>query len=305
MLKEPLVSIIILNWNGYEITRECLLSLGKISFTNYKIILVDNGSADGSNRKLSEEFLDPRIEYLPLERNFGFTGGNNKGIDYTIEKHDPDFILLLNNDTIVETRFLDHMIAAYSTDATCYAVVPKIYYYDNPKIIWFAGGSVSRILGTIIHNGVGKEDDHSDEAGPTGFMNGCCALISRSAINNIGILDNQFFANSEDVDYSLRILDSGHTIQYAPEAIIYHKTSYSFKANKGQWLGYYLGSRAIVLLQRKHLKGWRLLLFYFLYSFRWLLYLTLKFMIRMDFKAIKSIYIGTIDGMTNKLRYVG
>ncbi|MCX2574019.1 glycosyltransferase family 2 protein [Pedobacter sandarakinus] len=303
--EKPLVSIIILNWNGYDVTRDCLHSLQSINYVNYNVVLVDNGSVDNSVAKLKAEFTSNKLFFLSLPKNLGFTGGNNVGIKYACDQFDPKYVLLLNNDTIVEKDFLDFMLDGFH-DPNCYAVVPKIYYFDHPNRLWFAGGRVSRLTGTIVHYGVDKIDNERqyEASSRTGFMNGCCALISRQSLNEIGLLDPQFFANSEDADYSLRILDSGHSIRYQADAVIYHKCSYSFKANKGQWLGYYLGTRAIVLMQRKHLAGYKLALFYFLFSFRWLLYLTLKFSVRFDFKSVKSIYVGAYDGMIGRLQYV-
>ncbi len=304
MNKFPLVSIIILNWNGYKITLECLKSLLKIDYKNFKIIVVDNGSIDDSINEIKANIKDEKLDYLILSENLGFTGGNNEGIAFAKIRYNPEYFLLLNNDTIVETSFLSKMIEAFDWDHKCFAVVPKIFYYDQPQIIWFAGGKISRIAGTVTHNGVGKKDSDTYKSGPTEFMNGCCALISKKAINAIGLLDNQFFATSEDVDYSIRILNSGHTIQFVNEAIIYHKISISFRANSGKWLAFYLGSRGMVLLQKKHLKGIDIFYFYFLFFFRWIMYLTFKLFFKLDFKSIKSLYVGTIDGVYGHIRYV-
>lgn len=303
-IRNAKVTIIILNWNGFDVTRECLESLLKIE-NNIKIIIVDNGSVDDSINRLSTIFNDSRIDFLPLKQNLGFTGGNNKGILYAKEKYESDYFLLLNNDTIVENDFLDKMILPFYEDDKCYAVVPKIFFFDNPDKIWFAGGSISRLTGIVKHFGLNNKDSKEyNELKSTGFMNGCCALISKTAIEEIGILDNRFFANSEDADYSIRILDSGHKIKYQPEAVIYHKVNHSFKANKGKWLAFYLAARGIVLLQNKHLPSWKLPFFYVVFFIRWIFYLTLKLLLLGDLKSIVGIYKGAIDGINNRLRFV-
>lgn len=305
MVKQPLVAIIILNWNGYDVTMECLSSLDNIEYNNLKIILVDNGSSDGSIEKFKVNLDLNRIDLMELETNTGFTGGNNCGIKYAIQNYDPEYCLLLNNDTVVEPNFINELVKPIEKDSNCFAVVPKIFFYDTPKLLWFAGGEISSITCIARHNGLNKVDskEYSAEV-TTSFMNGCCALISREAINTLGILDNEFFANCEDTDYSLRILKSGHTIIYCPSAVIYHKVSYSFRSNKGKWLAFYLASRNTILLQKKHIGKWMQPISFSVFLIRWVFYLILKLSFLNDFKSIKGILIGVNDGLFNKLRFV-
>jgi GT2 family glycosyltransferase len=299
------ISIIILNWNGFEVTKDCLLSLLSIYYKNVNIIVVDNASKDDSVIKLQDIKLLKDIEFISLKRNLGFTGGNNVGIDYAKLNYNPDFYLLLNNDTIVQPNFIEEMLKGFVEYENCYAVVPKIFYFDNPKKIWFCGGKVSRITGRVTHYGQHKEDSLTfSQKGPTGFMNGCCAMISKESIEKLGVLDDRFFANSEDADYSLRILDSGHSIVLMPTAIIFHKVSYSFESNKGKWLTFYLASRGIVILQLKHLSGIMLPVFWIAFSIRWILYLTFKLALLRDFKSLKGLYFGVQDGILKRLRFL-
>jgi GT2 family glycosyltransferase len=301
-----MVNIIILNWNGIEITLECINSLLRIKYHSFKIIVVDNGSADKSKEILLEQYSESNsIEIIALEKNIGFTGGNNLAIKYAKEKYNPDYYLLLNNDTIVDPLFLDYMVGTIEESFDNYAVVPKIFYYGDEKIINFAGGVISKLTGVAKHYGDNKEDSikYNDKK-ETGFMNGCCALIRRQSINDIGILDDIFFANSEDSDYSLRILKAGKKIIYCPEAVIYHKANYSFKANKGKWFAFYLGTRNIILLQKKHLSFWLLPFFFFAFSIRWLAYMTLKLTLIGDFKSVAALYRGAYHGLINKISYV-
>ena len=305
-MKEPRVAIIILNWNGYQVTKDCLTSLFNIDYQEYIVTLVDNGSKDKSVEKLKTDFsTEKKLNFLILDKNHGFTGGNNRGLEFASSEFSPDYYLLLNNDTIVTKDFLGFMVNASQKDVNCYAVVPKILYHDMPQKIWFAGGQISKLTGVVKHFGLNKKDvAQYDLSKRTGFMNGCCALISKNAITEIGILDDQFFANSEDADYSLRIIESGHTIQYTSQAIIYHKVSHSFKSNKGKWLAFYLAARGIVLLQKKHLSKRQLPIFYAVFSIRWVMYLTIKLLLLNDIESIKGIYKGTFDGIRNRIRFV-
>jgi GT2 family glycosyltransferase len=299
------VAMLILNWNGYEVTKECLLSLRKVTCRDFRIILIDNGSNDHSVEKLKQDFTGDNIDFLPLDKNYGFTGGNNRGLEYAKQNYDPDYYLMLNNDTIADPLFLDKMLEQFALDEQCFAVVPKIYFYDRPTVFWFAGGSISRITGVVKHFGAYQKDTGQfDESGRTGFMNGCCALISKASAKELGFMDDRFFANSEDADYSLRILDSGHTIRYAHEAVIYHKVSHSFKSNRGKWLGFYLATRNLIQMQRKHLPVWKMPFFLLAFSVRWVAYLTVKLTLLRDFKSIRAVFVGIADGFSNRLRYV-
>jgi GT2 family glycosyltransferase len=305
IIMEDLVVVIILNWNGSEVTIDCINSLLKIKYENFKIILVDNGSKVDPSVEFSCFSDCERVELIKLERNLGFTGGNNEGIRYVASTYKPKFYLLLNNDTVVDDYFLTEMVRLFKVNADCLAVVPKIFYHNNKEILWFAGGSISRLTGIARHFGLNSKDSKKyNISKKTGFMNGCCALISHETIMRIGLLDDIFFANSEDVDYSLRIIDSGYSIYYAANATIYHKVSYSFKANKGKWLAFYLAARGIVLLQKKHLSRNTLPLFYVTFSIRWVLYLTFKLFFLGDFKSIRGICQGFKDGVLNRLRFV-
>ncbi len=301
-MNKPHICIIILNWNGFEVTRKCLLSLQKVNYRNYTIILVDNGSVDNSIDKLSEEFN--KIDYLGLEKNYGFTGGNNKGIEYATEKYNPDYLLLLNNDTEVAPDFLSKLIAPFFNDKSVYATVPKIYFYDRKNIIWYAGGKVRKLTGNVKEFGKNKQDsDATSIQRKVGFMNGCAALISKQAIKEIGLFDDRFFAYSEDADYSIRIVKSGHTIVYVPDSIVYHKVSQTFKSNSNNWFKNYLATRNIVLLQRKHLPRYLYPIFVLWFFFRWVLYISVKLVINFQFRLIPSIIRGYYDGLTNKQRY--
>ncbi len=301
---QPHVSIIILNWNGFEMTMDCLNSLSQIAYENYKVVLIDNGSDDGSAEKLQNRFESSFLDVVALNVNHGFTGGNNIGIEYAQKKYDPDFYLLLNNDTTVDKFFLSEMIKAFYSVTGCYAVVPKIYYYGNKNVLWFAGGSINRITGLIKHYGRNRKDsDKYNQQKKTAFMTGCAALISKEAIKEVGMLDNRFFAYSEDTDYSLRILNSKRVTLYAPKAMIYHKVGHSSEINKGKWFAFYLATRNVIFLQKKHLSNFLFPLFIVSFGIRWVLYMSIKLTLLRDFKSIKGIYQGIIDGSLNRSRF--
>lgn len=302
-MDSSLVCIIILNWNGYEVTRDCLKSLQDILYTNYKIIVVDNGSEDNSVLKLTKEFQG--IEILSLDRNYGFTGGNNRGIKYAIEKYNPENLLLLNNDTIVHPEFLNEMVRVTESDYNIGAVVPKIFFFDQPNVIWYAGGYFNKISGIGEHYGIGKKDSKAfSRMKSVSFMTGCAMLIKACVLNKIGLFDDQFFAVAEDSDLSVRIIKARYKIVYQPNSMIWHKVSHSFKENKGNWFSFYMATRNTILLQRKHCNFLLFVIFLCYFIFRWLIYLLLKYSLKQEWKMCKSIMAGVFDGFTSTLRYV-
>jgi len=227
MSEEPHVDIIVVNWNGGQVTRDCLTSLAKISYTDYRIILIDNSSTDGSVAAIRAEFENVTI--LQMQQNLRFAGGSNKGIRLALEKG-TDLILLLNNDTIVDENFLQPLVARAGRGSGI--VVPKIYYHDDPELIWFAGGRISFWLGLIEHRGIRETDKGQfDASGETDYATGCCMLVRRQVIEKVGLLDEAYYMYVEDADWSERARRAGFRIVYEPESKIWHRVSSSAGGN--------------------------------------------------------------------------
>jgi GT2 family glycosyltransferase len=223
-LSMPLVAIIVLNWNSYEDTLACLDSLAKIDYPNYQLVLIDNGSEDESVAKIQTAYPD-----LPLEvtgENLGFVGGNNLGMQMA-EKLGADYMLLLNNDTEVDPQFLNLMVAAAEADAQVGVVGPTIYYYDEPKVMWSAGGEIDWPRGDTSMVGLNQADEgqFGDEPRPVDFVTGCAFLIKAPVVQQVGMLDPRFFAYFEETEWCVRVQRAGYRILHVPQAKIWHKIS--------------------------------------------------------------------------------
>ena len=219
----PLVYIIIVNWNGRDVTLECLRSLKAVSYPNYRIVIVDNASADGSAAAFRTAY--PDVMVLEMPENIRFAGGTNAGIRYGLEKGG-ELFLLLNNDTTVAPDFLSTMVARMQTDRTIGMVSPKIYYHDDPTRIWFAGGATSMWTGTMRHLGIRKPDNGQyDTSHKIDYATGCCILTKREVVERVGMLDESFHMYGEDADWSERVRRAGYSIIYEPKARIWHKLS--------------------------------------------------------------------------------
>lgn len=221
----PLVYIIILNWNGKDLTKECVESLLKVEYDNYKILVVDNGSSDGSVGVLLKRFTD--IEVLELDDNFGYADGNNAGFR-SLKKNKPKYIIFLNNDTLVDANFIEPLIKPLEVNQQNGQTVPKIYYANERNTIWYAGGKVNLWIGKISHIGIRRSDSSKySHIKKTGYATGCCFAIRYDDFAQYNGFDTTFPMYAEDVDLSLRIRNDGKNVLFIPESKVWHKVSSS------------------------------------------------------------------------------
>jgi len=225
MTRIPLTYVIVLNWNGKSDTLECLASLGRAADPSMRVLVVDNGSDDGSQDAIRRDF--PAVALLELPSNLRFAGGNNAGMRRALAEG-AEQIMLLNNDTTVDPAFLRTMTAALQASADTGIVAPKILYSADPRLLWYAGGEISFWTGTMRHRGIREPDDgRFDSPCETGYASGCCLLAKRSTVERIGLLDESYFMYTEDADWCMRARRAGFRVLYEPRARVWHKVSVS------------------------------------------------------------------------------
>jgi hypothetical protein len=273
----PKIHLIVLNWNDKELSGKCLSSIEKVSYPNYEVLIVDNNSKDGSVEFFKENFS--QYDVLSLEDNLKYAGGNNAAVEYLKPKEE-DFLVFINNDTIVSSDFLDHLISPFLNDANCIITVPKILFAMDINKIWYAGGIVNMWKGKIDHIGIRNFD------GPrysfmmeTDYATGCCLCINSADFKKLNYFDTMFNMYWEDVDLSIRAKKMNRKIVYSPKSIILHSVSQSlgensFKKIQNKLLGQ-------VKLFWKHASGLQIITL----TFHWLLfYLPLGFLKWIYFK---------------------
>lgn len=216
----PLVTVLVLNWNGADDTISCLASLSQTDYDNYRVIVVDNGSTDESATKILAAF--PEISLVTTGRNLGYAGGNNVGIRKALAEG-ARYIWILNNDTVVFPDCLRRMVLAAEADEAIGMVGSKIRYTEAPNTIWYAGGTIDLECGKTWHTGKDETDDgRFDMEGPTDFITGCSVLAKREMIEAIGLPEEKYFLYFEDVDWSLRARNEGWTLWFEPKAVLLH-----------------------------------------------------------------------------------
>ena len=342
MKNVPNVTVIILNWNGWKDTIECLESLYQIDYSNYQIILVDNASEDDSIKRIKEYcegklyvksgFFDYNLDNKPIylhefleeefksfnkdlvksnsiiilknNSNYGFAGGNNIGIKFALKNLNPYYILLLNNDTVVDRNFLNELVKIGKDDNQVGFLGPKTYYYENngrKDIISFAGGFLN--LYTGIPKVIGYQEidkGQHDGVNNVDYVEGSCILINKDVLEKIGFLDTSYFAYWEEADLCKRGFKAGYKSVYVPKSKIWHKVSTSF--NDPLKLYYY--SRNKIRFMKKNtpkIEYISFLLYFFGYGF-WitnLRYFHTALKEKNGFEMNKSFIKGVFRGLAN------
>jgi GT2 family glycosyltransferase len=221
-MPQPLVSVIIVNWNGKIYLGECLKSLRNQTFLYFEVIVVDNGSTDGSLEYIQSHFPGfGRI--LRNQENVGFARGNNQGIRMAQGK----YVVLLNNDAQAESNWLEELVKVAEEDQQVGMLASKIYLQGSARMIDNVGHLIYR---DGLNRGRGRlevDQGQFDEKEEVLFPSGCAALYRREMLEEIGFFDEDFFAYGDDTDIGLKGRLAGWKCLYVPSAIVYHRYSQS------------------------------------------------------------------------------
>ncbi len=220
----PSILAIILNWNGFDDTVACIQSLKESTLQLSSILLLDQASPDDSGKKLEQLYqLDKQVMVILNDKNYGFSGGVNIGIRRALEMG-ADFVFLINNDTIVDKDCVSLLYDTIKDDLKVAVVGPSILYYSKPNIIWQAGGYFSKLkMGVIVPSKNMTLSALSQEVAQVSFLTGCALMIRKETFEQVGYLDTSYFFYMEDVDFSLRVTNSGLRMCYNPIAKVWHK----------------------------------------------------------------------------------
>lgn len=288
----PKVSIIVLNWNGREILRECLESLNKLDYTDCETVVADNGSSDGSQEMVKQYF--PLVQLIENGENLGCGEGYNKAIGYTLNKG-AKYFLLFSNDMVADKDMLKELITVAESGEMVGITCPKVIDYDESEKIHTVGGLIDLKTGNSKILGQYEMDcGQYEEAREVEFTG--VPLIKKDVISKIGLPDSRFFLTFWDADYSLRTLRAGFKIIYTPQAKVRHRAS-STITRMARQLTTYHDVRGRFLLERKHASKAQYLTFLSYFLITYFLPLTGAALLRWDFKLLKAAVNGACCGL--------
>lgn len=248
-MKTPKVCVVLLNWNGRDDTLACLESLELSGYSSVEIVIVDQGSQDGLVEMLRQDH--PHVKLIANEENLGFAGGSNQGISYGLE-NGFEYILLLNNDTIVDEQCISELVAVAESNPAAGALGPKIYQYARSNRIWSVGGIVDFGENVGKMRGYGQIDrGQFDEPAEVDFVSGCSVMVPTEVVKAVGPLSEEFYPGYyEDTDWGMRIRAAGYVNLIVPSARIWHKASASTGGDYNPTSKYLMGHHAVVFMKK-------------------------------------------------------
>lgn len=222
-MSSPLVTIVVLAYNNYSDTFECIASLRELDYQPVRVTLVDNGSTDGTTERAHTDF--PFVRTVQTGRNMGVAGGFNCGIVQALDEG-AEAVFILNNDTVVTPSLVSELVKANAGADHCGMLMPKIFYYDEPGRIWSVGARYRRFPPAIVMRGLDEPDDgRFDQLEEIPYAPTCGLLIPRRTFERVGLLDDGYFFFFDDWDFSRRLREAGMKILYVPDARLHHKVS--------------------------------------------------------------------------------
>lgn len=287
------LSVILVEYNSLPHTKECIDSIFRNKEIEITVILVDN--SDEEDPEMQSLVRQNDIIYLKTDRNIGFGQANNKGISYALAKTNPDYVLLLNNDTVIQPDTLQKLIKPFQEQEGLGIATSRIVYYHEPDKIWYGGAQLSRFLGWPLIEDLNKNSDYnkSSQSRDVEFISGCVMMFSKESLEKIKGFDEDFFMYVEDLELSIRALEMGYRLWYTADTTVLHKVQAS--KNSGEAVGlsphnpnlpfqFYHRTRNHWLTYRKHLNGIRFIIFNLVFN----CFLRLKFWL-LYFKTAKKI----------------
>jgi GT2 family glycosyltransferase len=284
-VSQPTAFVIILNWNLKDDTIACAESVLAGSYARQRVVVVDNGSQDGSVSALTDRFGEA-IDLIANEENVGFARGINVGIRHALAQG-ADWVLLLNNDTTVAPDMIERLMAVANRQAGAGILAPAIFYYDQPERVWRLGDRHHRWLPIPLK--IPARNLKAREVLPVDYVTGCGMLIRRQVFSVIGLFDPQYFMYYEDADFCMRAAKADFAIVCVPAARMWHKVSHSTRRDVSRQR--YLKTRYRVQFYRHHysLPAW----VYLILSILWM---TLKDLLRGDRQAAWACVRGFYHG---------
>lgn len=295
IMKKPLVSIITVNYNQPQYTAQLLSSLKNISYSDWEVVVVDNGCSPKGLSKLSDNY--PNLQYVRSDTNLGFAGGNNLGI----KKSQGEYVLLLNNDTEVDPGFLEPMVDLMESNSAIGIVSPMLIYQESGKVQYAGAQAINPITGR------GKKLGHLDEPEqhvlcyPTELAHGAALLFRRELLTKIGYLFEGFFLYYEEHDWTEQAKNVGYQVYFQGNSQVYHKESAS--VGKMSSLKTYYMNRSRILYLLRNTSGLARFSSLSVYFFIALPKKAIKHLLKAEFAHLRALFSATRIIFSNKHEY--
>lgn len=309
MNRQSLVWAVILNWNGLDDTRACLASLDQLQCApaTLHVLVIDNGSTPDPSATLRHEF--PAVEVVRFATNQGFAAGCNYGMERALAAG-ADYVLLLNNDTIVAADFLSGLINQLAADPAAGIAGPLICYADQPQRVWFAGATMLPALGYFSHRYLNQPRSRvPQQPFASDYITGCCMLIDADVLRRIGLFDARYFAYFEDAEFCMRARKAGFAPVCVPASVIWHKESASTRRNLTEGttspLKHYLAARNRTVTVLRHCSAGERVVYLLVGNTIILWYYLSAFLLRRRWKKMVWLVRGFVDGLLQRFEYPG
>lgn len=290
------VAAVVLNWNNYDDTRACVESLQSLNPGTEHIVVVDNGSIDGSGERIDEEFSDVEVQFTG--ENLGFAGGMNAGIEYALDTA-VDYLWLLNNDVVFwEKDVLTSLCTTLDRHDDVAGVSPLIREYPETDDVWFWRGFVDWNRRYAAHDPPGEfEPEAIGEFVSNDYITCCAFLVRASLVKQHGGFPTNYFLYYEDVDFCTRLREEGYRLLTVTDAVVHHRVSASSGSAIGPIPAYYLARNRVLFARRFNEKvGDAFYLWYalgILDRLKW-------YALYREWESITALLHGVIDGLRGR-----
>ena len=249
-MKEPKVIVLILSFNGKELLDDSVSSYLENEYSNFEVVVIDNGSNDGTEEYVKRKF--PSAEVIRIDKNKGYSGGFNFGLDYAFNKKNADYVLITNNDVKADNKVITELVKVSEKDKMAGFVIGKVYYFEQPEILQTVGKKEHPVRWNGGHIGNREKDEGQyDKIEERYFCDDIFILVKRELYQNVGGYDQTFFLQGEDFDWQARAKNANYKIMYTPHAKIWHKDSMTIGRTSPMKAYYNARNPMIVILKHK------------------------------------------------------
>lgn len=292
-MKFSYVVVLILSYNGKHLLDESVTSYLENEYSNFKVVVIDNGSTDGTKEYIEKKY--PNVKVLRTEKNLKYSGGFNFGLDYAFNKENADYVLISNNDIKADKNVIKELVKVAEQNELYGFVTGKVYYYDNPNVFQTVGKKEDPIYWNGGHIGNGEVDNGQyDKITERVFADDIFMLVSKKLYFDVGGYDTEFEFQSEEYDWQARAKKLGFKIMYTPYAKIWHKEGATIGKASAFKLYYDFRNPFIVIMKHKSKKFIRK---FFYYHLKNLIITSLVSIKRKEFQVLFSIWRGFGSGL--------